>query len=245
MSDSPSMPTKEAIWQPRDTLIGTLLTLFPFIVLAVANAAAGAATTSATTTSDAATAVAAFIFTALGEAIFLIAPLYYSISRGGVSKGLDSLGFRSFHIGLAIGLLILSAMVAIIATITYGAISDALHIGVQTNADRLLHSLSKMPLTLRATLFGAVFIAPICEELFFRGFLLTGLRAVTSAPWAIIISGVVFAVAHGDLGSTPLLLVLGLLLGWLRVSTKSIWPGIILHTTNNAFTAIALLVAIK
>jgi membrane protease YdiL (CAAX protease family) len=230
-----------APWSRRDTLTGALLTLVPLVGLSLISNAA--APTSLAKTPDAPNAIGTLFSVAILEGVFLIAPLYYAHRTGG-HKWWQSLGIRRIHPGLAIGLIVLAMAATVMADLAYDGITSALRLNVQTNADHLEQQLLHLPLTLYATLFGAIFIAPICEEIFFRGFLLQGLRAVMSAPWAVIVSSLIFAAAHADLGSFPLLLVLGLLMGTLRVLTRSIWPGFALHTFNNALTALLLVLSL-
>ncbi len=83
-------------------------------------------------------------------------------------------------------------------------------------------------------------LAPaVTEEIAFRGFVLTGLKVPMGAVWAVVASGVTFGFFHvvKDLGLWDRLIgttLLGLLLGWVRVRTGSLWPGVLLHATNNA-----------
>ena len=60
---------------------------------------------------------------------------------------------------------------------------------------------------------GAVLIAPIAEELLFRGLLLRLLSGFGEG-WAILLSALLFALAHGDLFQAPYALVAGVLLGY-------------------------------
>lgn len=233
--------TDVAPWRPRDTLTGVLLTLVPLMGLSLINNAAAPA--SLAKVADAPNAIGTLFSVAILEGVFLIAPLYYAHRAGG-SMWWQSLGFRRINVGLAIGLIVLAMAATIIADFAYDGVVTLLHLNVQTNADHLEQQLLHLPLTLYATLLGAIFIAPICEETFFRGFLLTGLRAGMTAPWAVVVSSLIFAAAHADLGSLPLLLVLGLLMGTLRVVTRSIWPGFALHTFNNALTALLLILSL-
>ena len=235
-----------APWSVQDTVIGALLTLVPLLSLSLVSqhlSSTTTATSGSAAVSDSATAIATFIQIAILEGVFLIAPLYYALRHAGINWP-QALGVRGFHPGLGIGLLVLAAGTAIIASYSYDAIVKALHVTVQTNADSLLLRLEHMPLTLDATLLGAVLVAPICEEVFFRGYLLQGLRSMMSDGWAVVLSSVIFAAVHADLGSFPLLLVLGLLMGTLRVVTGSIWPGVILHTFNNTLTSIILIASL-
>jgi membrane protease YdiL (CAAX protease family) len=86
----------------------------------------------------------------------------------------------------------------------------------------------------------AILLAPIVEELFFRGFVLRTLYKHIGATWAIIITTLIFASLHFEFQAIVPLLILSLVLSVLFIRTKSIWPGIIFHILNNtiAFTVI-------
>lgn len=88
-----------------------------------------------------------------------------------------------------------------------------------------------------------VCVAPFVEELVFRGVLLSGLASRLPVTWAIVVSGLIFGGVHlPDFNfawyPVPALILLGLALGWLRVYSRSLWPCIVLHATNNLFAAI-------
>ena len=97
--------------------------------------------------------------------------------------------------------------------------------------------LKTLPLPL---VIGCLAVVPaVCEEVAFRGFVLTGLRDRFGAVRAVLASAVVFGLFHvvKELGLWERLLgstLLGLALGWVRVRTGSLWPGILLHAANNA-----------
>lgn len=91
-----------------------------------------------------------------------------------------------------------------------------------------------------------VCVAPVVEELVFRGVLLSGLAHRMPVGWAIVASAVIFGCIHlPDFRFSwypiPALILLGLVLAWLRVRTRSLWPSITLHATNNLVAAIAWL----
>ncbi len=81
-------------------------------------------------------------------------------------------------------------------------------------------------------------LAPISEEIVFRGAIersLLSWRRIENRPWiAIVISALMFAIAHFDLAQGFHAFLMGLLLGWLYMRTRSILPGIIIHLINNA-----------
>lgn len=84
---------------------------------------------------------------------------------------------------------------------------------------------------------------PIAEELLFRGAVLNSLLEwdrVKGRPWlAIILSAVLFSLAHLNPAQLPSTLSMGLFFGWLCYRTGSLLPGIVLHVFNNSLPCIA------
>jgi membrane protease YdiL (CAAX protease family) len=80
-----------------------------------------------------------------------------------------------------------------------------------------------------------VLLAPIAEELFFRGFVFAGLRTRWSLWPAAITSGLIFGLVHAPTGITTVvpLAALGFALCWLYDRTGSLWPCVIAHMINN------------
>ena len=77
-------------------------------------------------------------------------------------------------------------------------------------------------------------LAPLVEELVFRGAILRALLQRQMHPWlAIGISAICFALAHANPAQMPHALLMGLLLGWMFVRTGSILPGVLVHWVNN------------
>ncbi|HEX7369887.1 MAG TPA: CPBP family intramembrane glutamic endopeptidase [Rhodanobacteraceae bacterium] len=79
--------------------------------------------------------------------------------------------------------------------------------------------------------------APFVEELVFRGVLLSGLAHKLSISWAMLVSAIIFGCAHlPDFNvwyPVPALILLGLGMAWVRVRSRSLWPSVTLHATNN------------
>ncbi|MEI7510822.1 MAG: CPBP family intramembrane glutamic endopeptidase [Candidatus Peregrinibacteria bacterium] len=78
-------------------------------------------------------------------------------------------------------------------------------------------------------------LAPLTEELVFRGFLLPSVMEHLGYVWGVVISSAVFALVHLVFDPMTLLVMflLGVLLSILYIRTKSLWPGIIFHGINN------------
>jgi sodium transport system permease protein len=82
----------------------------------------------------------------------------------------------------------------------------------------------------------------ITEEIAFRGFILSGLRKGHSARSAVIISAVLFGLMHVVLSLVQQFFnatLLGIVLGWLALKSRSLFPGIVFHATNNGLAVLA------
>ena len=84
-------------------------------------------------------------------------------------------------------------------------------------------------------------IAPVCEEIFFRGFLFQGFKKRWGVPAGIFISSVLFSAAHLDLYNFLPLLAIGWVLAYLFHKTKSLLPVIFLHAVYNLILILILL----
>ncbi len=85
-----------------------------------------------------------------------------------------------------------------------------------------------------------VVIAPIVEELIFRGVIMHGLMRNYRPAKAIFYSGLLFALFHLNPWQFPATFVLGLLLGWLMIRTRNIYLCIAGHAINNLLVLLAI-----
>jgi len=77
-------------------------------------------------------------------------------------------------------------------------------------------------------------LAPIVEEIAFRGVLVGGLLRMRQKPWvAIVLPALIFALFHGTYTQLMGTMVFGIICGWTYWRTKSLLPGILIHITNN------------
>ena len=79
-------------------------------------------------------------------------------------------------------------------------------------------------------------LAPIAEEMVFRGAILRSLLRYFNErmPWIpIVVSALLFGLVHGNVAQSSNAFLMGLLLGWFYHRTGSIVPGIVLHWINN------------
>ena len=73
----------------------------------------------------------------------------------------------------------------------------------------------------------------VIEEIAFRGIIFSRLQTVLSPIETVFVSALMFMIIHLAVPSFPHLFVMGLALGWLRLVTGSLWPGMVLHFGHN------------
>ncbi len=86
-------------------------------------------------------------------------------------------------------------------------------------------------------------VAPISEEIMFRGFLFRYLQGRLPLWGAVLVSAVIFSAAHAGWQEPTLFLPIfadGLVLAYLCAKSGSIWPGVMVHMTINIVGVIAI-----
>lgn len=90
----------------------------------------------------------------------------------------------------------------------------------------------------------ACLIGPLAEEAIFRGAILRRLLEKKWNPWfAIVISAVFFALAHGNFEQGMTAIIMGCFMGWIYYRTRSIMPCFLVHAVNNT-TAVVVAYAL-
>jgi membrane protease YdiL (CAAX protease family) len=117
-------------------------------------------------------------------------------------------------------------------------------LGAGAEPQPLIQFLSQNPsLEDRLLLIGtALVIAPVAEELIFRGYIFGVLRRYTGKWWALLISGLVFAAIHAHIPSLAGLFALAITLTLVYEGTGSLWAAILMHSLFNAITVVFTLV---
>lgn len=77
-------------------------------------------------------------------------------------------------------------------------------------------------------------VAPVVEEVVFRGLIYTRLQRAMDARWAVVVSAAVFGACHGELVWFCYAFVLGLIFAQLTRHTGSILPSMVMHVVFNA-----------
>ncbi len=144
-------------------------------------------------------------------------------------------GLRSAPLGFTAAIAGIGVLSFVVFSIAYGAIVQPKspqkvveNLGADTNTALLISGAVVV-----------ILVAPICEELFFRGFLYRILR-LRMAWWAAaLIDGLVFGVVHGSstsISALPILAVLGIVFCWVYERTGTLFATIALHALNNTIS---------
>jgi membrane protease YdiL (CAAX protease family) len=170
--------------------------------------------------------VDAGLMVVFGEAVLLIPVWYFTVHKYGVEwQELGLRGFRPWAVGLGCGLMILSLLFNLI----YAAFLSLFNLQIQPDIAVMFES-TRFPLAL---LFGGAVVAPFVEEVFFRGFVFSGLRQRLGWKQAALASAGLFALAHFIPTSLLPILILGLIFAFLYQFSGSIWPAVLMHMLTN------------
>ena len=143
----------------------------------------------------------------------------------------SALGFGKFDwgtLGIGCGLLVVSYGFIFIHNLIL------MVLGYDTQGDEIIKLFELLENPVWFFLVGAV-LAPLVEEIFFRGFLFQGFRARYGWVTSMLLSSAIFGIAHLDPASLIPTFILGNLLAYLYHRTNSVWPGVIVHVLVNTF----------
>lgn len=122
----------------------------------------------------------------------------------------------------------------------YALVLEALHVQITTKGLDVTQLLPKGPLGTVVTILLVAFIAPLVEEVVFRGVLLSALRTRWGDTVGIVSSSVVFGFLHVSALAILPIIVLAVFLGLLFVRSRSLYVPIMTHIAFNSIGLIAL-----
>lgn len=160
--------------------------------------------------------------------LLLLGPVWWLAVRK-YRVGWETLGLRGFKgemIGLGCGLMLLS----FIFNFFYGLILALFGLRAQVDLVPIFAQLSSPWLLL----IGGAVVAPIVEEVFFRGFVFAGLRQRYGWQKAALASSALFALIHLIPTAVIPIFILGYIFAYLYQRSNSIWPAILMHASTNA-----------
>ncbi len=252
---------EEVPWTLQQTIFGIVFTLaISFVTVAASASLKSNSTQPLALDRDSANAIVVFMCGVIIEAELLIAPLFYASRavreasssmlkwplEGRATSVHQVLGFRSFDWRRAVFWILMFFVAVCLVNFLYHLLIQTFHLPVKTIEQNVLTRGMNQPITVYASLIASLFIAPVCEEVFFRSFILMGLARAMPIWWAIGISSLLFGVAHiTELGTLPVFFCIGLALGFLRWQTRSIWPGILLQFLINGSATLLIVLAMN
>lgn len=86
-------------------------------------------------------------------------------------------------------------------------------------------------------------LAPVCEEVVFRGAIFGGMKKEGNVFKAVMASGLLFGLLHMNINQASYAFVIGILLGFLVEATGSIFSSILFHVLVNATNAIMMIIS--
>lgn len=98
------------------------------------------------------------------------------------------------------------------------------------------------PLEISLLVFSAVILAPLWEELIFRGLLYGYLKSRMSVFAALLVSSLIFSAYHFNLDALMPLLIVGIATGYIYERTRSLYFAIFFHALFNALSMAVLFI---
>ncbi len=223
-------------WSVRDALLGVVLLIpvsmiFVLVFLLSGNIIGFLTGTGAPSFLNVIALGGATFITGIGLAWLL------GVKRRGGS--LANLGLTDFKVWADIPLAFLGEIIIFIGLATYSIV--LFKVSGERVPEQPIDQLFGKSLTgfLLAVFFVAI-LAPIGEEIFFRGFVYTALRKKWGVPLAMVASSGLFAVFHIVPLLYPPMFIIGMVLVVLFEQRRSLAPNIILHALNNFLALLAV-----
>lgn len=211
-------------WKTSDVVLGIILVVVAFAIAIILAVLAGPGEALALTIVGAASGL-------ILVTTWIIGPVHHRVPLGTLGLRLpDSRG--PFHL-LLLPMLVVGASLAFVA----------LYAGLLTlvGLDNFLPPSVPDEIVLDGpALIGSfavvALLGPLAEEVFFRGFVLPGLRMRLGVPGALVTSSLIFALFHVDPRVMVPIFGIGILLAWLYHKTGSLWSCFVAHASFNALS---------
>lgn len=135
-------------------------------------------------------------------------------------------------VGYIVSIIVSILIVAMMPGVDWGQEQDVGYsaANVISNMDRII------------TFVALAVLAPIAEELIFRGFLYGKLRSRLNAFWAILLVSVLFGFMHGQWNVAIIVGIMSVFMCLAREITGTIYAGILMHMIRNGIAFYALFV---
>ncbi len=165
--------------------------------------------------------------------MFLVPFLFYMLLfRKKPKETLTNLGFKkiNFKVVLICVLIgIIAFLLNIVVSSVFNGIIQALGYRSSSGGSTQDYSL----ISFFVNILCVAILPALCEEFIHRGLLMRGLFNSISVKHALIISSICFGLMHLNIVQVFYASILGLLIGFVSIVGKSIWPAVIIHFVNN------------
>jgi uncharacterized protein len=157
---------------------------------------------------------------------------------------LKDLGFRYYSLLKTLWYSFLALMLIFFIIFVYVIImTNVLHI--QAPVSKIEQLASNQLISYRILLIAVSIIAPVAEEVFFRGFLYSAFKKTWGVTAGLFLSSLFFALAHMEFYSFLPIMAVGWILAYIYEKTKSLIPVIFLHSVYNLVLIITLLTQLE
>ena len=154
---------------------------------------------------------------------------------GNLSRTLQMFKIGSFRIGLVllIGLPFFITVIDILVNNIYDSLYILL-IGTPSVPEIVYYvDDSEYNLVLALSFVSIVIAAPVVEEILFRGYVLDAIREIHGDTVAVLGSAVLFGLLHFEPYVVGMAAIGGVIYGWVRIKTGSLWSSIVSHMVWN------------
>ena len=188
--------------------------------------------------SDEAETLVALIVTLVVDAVaFVLIPVWV---LGGRRPALAALGVRRPSL-LAVGWGLAGLGMAYVVLGIYAGVVDLINVDalepVSTIDDDVIYD--HIPLVVLTGIL-TVIVAPLAEELFYRGFLVRGIARRWSILPAVLVSSALFAAVHLDVGSLIPFALIGAVFAFVYLRSGNLFSSVIAHFLFNAIAFSAI-----
>ncbi len=154
---------------------------------------------------------------------------------GDLSRTLQMFKINSFRIGFIflIGLPFVISVIDIVVTSIYDMLYIMLFGTPSIPEIVLYYEDSEYNLILALSFTSMVIAAPVVEEILFRGYILDAIREIHGDTVAILGSAGLFGLLHLEPYVVGMAALGGVIYGWIRIKTGSLWPSIVSHMVWN------------
>ncbi len=175
-----------------------------------------------------------------GIQVFLMLGVVWFFALFLRKSSFKDLGLRYYSIWKTIWYTFLSLMAIFAVSFLYVFLMNSLF-GIEAPSSAVDKLIMEGEVSTNILLVVVVLVAPIAEEIFFRGYLYSAFKKAWGVNAGLFLSSLLFAMAHMELYSFIPIFLIGWILAYIFEKTKSLFPIIFLHAVYNLILIVILL----